>query len=119
MINGKGIVNRIIAIFICCSAQAQQHIDSVAYPSETREGAGQAESFDELSARYLALDKNDSALRFGRQAYVAAWRGGDSLMMVRTGRHVATAFRRLGELDSALVIYKTILPISSRSRDHT
>ena len=66
-----------------------------------------------LAYEYVDNDY-DSGLRYATDAYDAANQFGDSLRIVKTGRIKSLAFRRLGMLDSSLVLSEEILPVARR-----
>src|SRR5687767_5699503 len=104
----------ILMLFLVTSAVAQQRkIDSLKslLPGDT--DLDRADIFYELAYEYV--DFIDTlGVQYGERSFQLAKKIGDSLRMVKAGRIKATAFRRLGEMDSALTLGLRILPMASQ-----
>jgi tetratricopeptide (TPR) repeat protein len=96
------------------AAQPQRKIDSLRslLPGKTDEE--RADIFYELAYEYV--DYIDTlGVQYGEKSFHLAKKIGDSLRMVKAGRIVAFAFRRLDEMDSSLVLSLEVLPIALRN----
>lgn len=66
---------------------------------------------------YELIDVDDEKARiYGREAFKVAMACGDSLQIVDNGRVFASALRRTGSIDSAIVITHFVLPIAQRNK---
>jgi tetratricopeptide (TPR) repeat protein len=95
-------------------AQRQERIDSLKALLPGRTDQERADVFYHLADEYADFDYTLLA-KYIEQSFQYAKRAGDSLRIVRAGRIKAAAFRRLGELDSALMLGFEMLPIATRN----
>jgi hypothetical protein len=65
----------------------------------------------QIAFEFIDVD-NKLGLEYAKQAFDAAMKSGDSLWIVKAGRIKSLAFRRLGELDSSLILSFKMLPIA-------
>jgi tetratricopeptide (TPR) repeat protein len=77
------------------------------------DGGKQVDILFQISREYLDFD-NESGLAYSRTAFSKAKQLGDSFRIVKTGRIYSQAFRRLGKMDSALIVYTNVLSIAKR-----
>lgn len=93
-----------------------QNIDSLQALLQTKTGGERADILRELSYAHIDTD-NTLAYRYGLEGFRIAQEDNDSLRIVGCGRFLASSLRRLGRIDSSLVIYNTILPIAEYQQD--
>jgi tetratricopeptide (TPR) repeat protein len=96
------------------AAQSQRKIDSLKSLLPGKSDQERADIYHELAVAYSDVDYV-LLVSYARQSFQCAKRTGDSLRIVRAGRSKAAAFRRLGELDSALTLGLEMLPIAMRN----
>ncbi len=77
------------------------------------DGGKQIDILFQLSREYLDFN-NELGLAYGRTAFIKAKELGDSFRIVKTGRIYSQGFRRLGKMDSALMVYTNVLAIAKR-----
>jgi tetratricopeptide (TPR) repeat protein len=88
-------------------------IDSLKSLLEIKSGVEYSDLLYELA--YELIDIDDSlGLQYAKKAFETAKKNGDSLRIVKAGRIKALAFRRLGEVDSSLMLTIQIIPVAKR-----
>lgn len=100
-------------IIIMGSANGQK-IDSLKSLLEVSAGGKRCDVLYQIAYEFIDND-NNMGLRYAKQAFEAAMAIGDSLRIVRAGRIKSMAYRRLGELDSSLVLSIKMLGIADRN----
>lgn len=96
-------------------AQQQNKIDSLESLLISKALEQRVDILLELGFEYLNIDNNKAAecglkvFKYGRQRE-------DSLKLVKAGRLLAAALRRLGQVDSAMIIYSEILVIAKERK---
>ncbi|HMF71130.1 MAG TPA: hypothetical protein VK616_06625 [Flavitalea sp.] len=106
----KNIAVSCCLVFICFPIYSQK-IDSLKALLKIKTHLDRADVLYELSYYYIEVD-NSIALKYGLEGYEISVKFNDSLRIVRTGLITASALRRLQKIDSAIVIYSSILGIA-------
>jgi tetratricopeptide (TPR) repeat protein len=101
-------------IFSTVFAQTQRKIDSLKSLLPGKSDLERADIYHELAVAYSDVDYALLA-NYAEQSFQCAKRTGDSLRIVRAGRGRAAALRRVGELDSGLMLGLEMLPIATRN----
>jgi tetratricopeptide (TPR) repeat protein len=100
----------ILSLLVSIDTSAQK-IDSLMLVLNNSEGAERVIVLYELGYEYLDLD-NRKARDLGNEGYTIAQSLNDTLSIIKSGRVLATALRKLGSLDSAIFIYEQIVPMA-------
>jgi tetratricopeptide (TPR) repeat protein len=111
---GRTFLSSVVVQLACLRPLCAQ-LDSLRALLDESRGVERAALLDRLAIHYLEVDDNVSALHSASAAYQTARNFGDSLLMVNSGRHRASALRNLGQIDSAIVVYQTLLPVAARN----
>lgn len=90
-----------------------QKIDSLKSLLSGKTGAGHAEILFEIAWEYMDFN-NELGYEYAKRAFEMAQTTDDSLIIVKTGRMTSQALRRLGKIDSAIVLFDKVLPIARR-----
>jgi tetratricopeptide (TPR) repeat protein len=88
-------------------------IDSLRALLPTKSGSDYIDITFELARAYGDVDRT-MCFKYGDEAHRRALQSGDTSRIVKTGRIKAQGLRRLGELDSALVLFADMLRIARR-----
>lgn len=104
-----------VVVQLACLTTLCAQLDSLRALLDESHGVERAALLDRLAIHYLEVDDNASALHSASAAYQTARNFGDSLLMVNSGRHMASALRNLGLIDSAITVYQTLLPVAARN----
>ena len=104
-----------VVVQLACLTPLRAQLDSLTALLDKSHGVERAALLDRLAIHYLGVDDNVSALHSASAAYQTARNFGDSLLMVNSARHMASALRSLGQIDSAITVYQTLLPVAARN----
>lgn len=96
------------------SLAQQQKIDSLKALLPCAEGSVRADILYALAYEYVDFDYRPGVL-YASESLTLSKQLRDSLRLVKAGRIKALAFRRLGELDSAMLLCSEFLPIAKRN----
>ena len=96
-----------------CLAKGQK-IDSLKSLLNVKSGLDRCDILYQLAYEYADFD-NQYGLKYATDALNAAKENGDSLRIVKAGRIKSLVLRRLGKMDSALILSIEILPIAKRN----
>jgi len=102
-----------IFLFLGFGMAKGQKIDSLKSLLHEKSGLERCDILYQLAYEYVDVD-NSLGLQYAKEALKAANEHGDSLKIVRAGRIKSLAYRRLGEMDSAMNLSIEILPIALR-----
>lgn len=100
--------------FYTSFAQTPQ-VDSLKRELVNADSALHSDILYQIAYEFIDLD-NTSALRYAKMGMNEARRLNDSTKIVRLGRILALAYRRISRLDSSLIISLEVLPIARRNR---
>src|SRR5690349_9229833 len=101
-----------LSVLLPVAAHGQEKIDSLRSLLPGKSDEERADIFYELA--YEHGESNYTlAAEYSEQSFQFAKRVGDSLRIVKAGRIKAAIFRRLGKLDSAIILGLRMLPIAS------
>ncbi|MBT1699343.1 tetratricopeptide repeat protein [Fulvivirgaceae bacterium PWU4] len=114
--NLKIILTTVFSIIILFGVNGQK-IDSLRSLLKQKNGAERADVLFELARQYIRSDQDSAAACSGLEGYKIAINLNDSLRIVKTGRATASALRYLGKVDSAMVLYQKILPMSQKLKN--
>ena len=92
----------------------EQRIDSLLRVLHLSKNGQKADVFYELAYEYIVVDV-DEARKYSRASLETARQIGDSLKMVKAGRLLTSAYRRLEMLDSAVLAAENALSIALRN----
>ena len=104
----------LLVLSISTYAQNQPKIDSLKRLLENQIGTERWNALFELGYEYIDVN-NQIGLMYGEQAFKIAKENGDSLKIVNAGILKASALRRMGKLDSAILTYSEIIYIAKRN----
>lgn len=108
------LLSTIILLVAPILVSIANRVDSLKRKLHVARGAERVDVTFELA--YELIDSNNSQARhFAIEGFRAAATLKDSLRMVKMGRLLASALRRLDRLDSSIVIYRQIIPIAERN----
>ncbi|MBY0432627.1 MAG: hypothetical protein K2U26_00800 [Cyclobacteriaceae bacterium] len=115
---------RVIAFFLCLAfqapltgwAQSKARADSLKHLLQSDTNTDKLTVLFELSWEMLEIDTRE-ALGYARFYHSMSQKKGDSLNIIKSGRILGVALRRADKIDSAIVVFKSILPIARESRD--
>ena len=93
---------------------AAQEIDSLKALLPEKSGIERCDILYGLGYEYIDVD-NTLGLQYASESLKEARKLGDSLRIVKAGRIKALAFRRMGQIDSSLILSINILPIAKRN----
>ncbi len=110
------VIGLIIASLFPEPATSQNRkIDSLQILAATRTNPEYSYILPELAFEYILIEDYKQAIQYAEEAVLIARSKGDSLLLVRSIKVKASALRRSGKTDSALLLYNEILPISKRN----
>lgn len=103
-----------IILFLGLNTVDAQKIDSLKFLLKEKSGLERCDVLYQLAYEYVDFD-NQYGLKYATEAFKAAKENSDSLRIVKAGRIKSLVFRRLGKMDSALILSSEILPIAKRN----
>ncbi len=107
----------IFIFLMCCSLPSSrancQKIDSLKSLLPFKTGKEKCDMLYQIAYEYIDVN-NSEALKFSDQAMKMANMLGDTLQIVKTSRLKAMALRRVGDMDSSIVVSLSMLPIIQR-----
>lgn len=104
----------ILSCFIGIASAQNPRLDSLKQLLVTSGGAQRADLLYALAYDYIPIDVN-SSLRYSKESYTTAKDIRDSLRMVKAGRIMSSAFRRLDKIDSSVITAQQSLSIAIRN----
>lgn len=116
MKNLRKMATELLLLGLSCSSlnavsQGQQKIDSLRAVLPGKVGIERASILCEISRCYGDVN-NQMAYKYARLAYKSAEDAKDTAFIVKAGRLTSQTLRRLGKIDSAIVLFNHILPLS-------
>lgn len=114
--NLKNTLSTLFLIIILVTANGQK-IDSLRALLQQKDGTERSDVLFELACQYIRSDQDSAAACSGLEGYRIAINLNDSLRIVKTGRVTASALRYLEKVDSAMVLYQKILPVSQKLKN--
>lgn len=115
MINRIGFFLLLMFAWQTCHCQNNSHkIDSLnELLGGTQSDSARFKTLCSLGYAYIDLD-NKMALSYGNHVYLEAKRFKNNFQVIEAGQLLGSALRRLGKLDSALVIYSEIIALAKK-----
>jgi len=105
----------ILTVLSLCFCLAKgQKIDSLKSLLNEKSGLERCDILYQIAYEYVDFD-NALGLQYATEAFKVAREYDDSLRIVKAGRIKSLAFRRLGKIDSALILSIEILPMAKRN----
>jgi signal transduction histidine kinase len=104
------------SLFLIAPIQGQDRkVDSLLQQLPKSGNSQRADVLYELAYEYIVIDVSE-ALKYSLESYTTARGVGDSLRMVKAGRLITSAYRRMEKLDSAIYFAEIALDIAIRNR---
>jgi signal transduction histidine kinase len=112
----RTIIALVLVSLVFSTAKGQTHqIDSLLkLLPHVSKAADKADVYYELAYEYIILDV-ELALKYSKLSYFESGKVGDSLRMVKAGRLLTSAYRRLDKIDSSIITARNVLNISIRN----
>jgi tetratricopeptide (TPR) repeat protein len=107
----------IVGIFILTISGNSQNIDSLKAELENKSGTARRAVLFELAQACLLQRQHDDAKKYAWENYTLSKKAMDSVRMLESYRQFATSLRRLGDDDSAINIYLSLIPYKNKLRN--
>jgi tetratricopeptide (TPR) repeat protein len=109
------LVFTFVFLFTIVALSQNQKIDSLKSLLEEKQDCEYIDLLFELTRAYGDID-HKMCFEYANDAYNLALNAGDTVRIVRGGRLKAQALRRLGNVDSALVLFGKVLVVADRHK---